>query len=164
MPVSLLLIFQSTLGGGGGEKFLLLWVGRHKTFAFSLEGGGVKNVFNPYFPHLPTPLPINNDHSLNLFIYDTYDNTIKTCFIVLKQVELSAGLKWAVMTLICPCWGFRSSICHKNPRIRRSARLEIRTRSSRVGQKQQNFENRTDINSTKILKQLLSLLNNILAL
>ena len=70
-------------GGGGGE--------------------GVKKVFNPYFPHLPTPLPINNDHSINLFIYDTYDNTIKTCFIVLKQVELSAGLKWAVMTLICPC-------------------------------------------------------------
>ena len=125
---------------------------------------GVKKVFNPYFPHLPTPLPINNDHSLNLFIYDTYDNTIKTCFIVLKQVQLSAGLKWAVMTLICPCRGFRSSICHKNPRIRRSARLEIRTRSSRVGQRQQNFENRTDINSTKILKQLLSLLNNILAL
>ena len=31
-----------------------------------------------------------------------YDNTIKTCFIVLKQVELSAGLKWAVMTLSCP--------------------------------------------------------------
>ena len=27
-----------------------------------------------------------------------------------------------------------------------------------------NFENRTDINSTKILKQLLSLLNNILTL
>ena len=53
---------------------------------------------------------------------------------------------------------------YKNPRIRRSARLEIRTRSSRVGQRQQNFENRTDINSTKILKQLLSLLNNILAL
>jgi hypothetical protein len=25
-------------------------------------------------------------------------NTIKTYFIVLKQVELSAGLKWAVMT------------------------------------------------------------------
>jgi hypothetical protein len=39
-------------------------VGRHKKFAFSLEGGGVKKVFNPYFPHLPTPLPINNDHSL----------------------------------------------------------------------------------------------------
>ena len=133
---------------------------RHKKFAWR----GVKKVFNPYFPHLPTPLPINNDHSLNLFVYDTYDNTIKTCFIVLKQVELSAGLKWAVMTLICPCRGFRRSICHKNPRIRRAARLEIRTRSSRVGQRQQNFENRTDINSTKILKQLLSLLNNILAL
>ena len=49
---------------------------------------------------------------------------------------------------------------YKNPRIRRSA---LRTRSSRVGQRQQNFENRTDINSTKILKQLLSLLNNILS-
>ena len=43
-------------------------------------------------------------------------------------------------------------------------KIEIRTRSSRVGQRQQNFENRTDINSSKILKQLLSLLNNILAL
>jgi hypothetical protein len=30
--------------------------------------------------------------------------------------------------------------------------------------RQQNFENRTDINSTKILKQLLSVLNNILEL
>jgi hypothetical protein len=40
---------------------------------------------------------------LGTSVYDTYDNTIKTCFIVLKQVELSAGLKWAVMTLICPC-------------------------------------------------------------
>ena len=28
-------------------------------------GGGVKKVFKPYFPHLPTPLPINNDHSLS---------------------------------------------------------------------------------------------------
>jgi hypothetical protein len=26
----------------------------------------------------------------------------KNLFIVLKQVKLSAGLKWAVMTLICP--------------------------------------------------------------
>jgi hypothetical protein len=49
----------------------------------------------------------------------------------------------------------------QNPSIRRSTRLEIRTRSSRVGQIQQNFENPTDINSKKILKQLLSLLNNI---
>jgi hypothetical protein len=31
------------------------------------SSGGVKKVFNPYFPHLPTPpLPINNDHSLML--------------------------------------------------------------------------------------------------
>ena len=55
----------------------------------------------------------------------------------------------------------------QKPQDQVSARLEIvkiRTRSSRVGQRQQNFENRTDINSTKILKQLLSLLNNILAL
>ena len=36
-------------------------------------------------------------------IYDVHDNTIKTCFIVLKQVELSAGLKWAVIILSCPC-------------------------------------------------------------
>ena len=133
--------------GGGAEKFLLSW-GGGGTKSLPSVWRGVKKVFSPYFPHLPTPLPINNDHSLNLFIYDTYDNTIKTYFIVLKQVELSAGLKWAVMTLICPCWGFRNSICHKNPRIRRSARLEIRTRSSRVGQRQQNFEIRTDINST----------------
>jgi hypothetical protein len=26
------------------------------------SGGGVKKVFNPYFPHLPT-IHINNDHS-----------------------------------------------------------------------------------------------------
>ena len=31
-----------------------------------------------------------------------HDDTIKTCFIVLKQVEISAGLKWAVITLSCP--------------------------------------------------------------
>jgi hypothetical protein len=41
-----------------------------------------------------------------LICYMTHDNTIKTCFIVLKQVELSAGLKFAVMTfemtLRCP--------------------------------------------------------------
>jgi hypothetical protein len=36
--------------------------GEHKKFAFSLEG--VEKVFNPYFTHLLTPLPINNDHSL----------------------------------------------------------------------------------------------------
>ena len=52
----------------------------------------------------------------------------------------------------------------QKPQDQATARLEIRTRSSRVGQRQQNFENRTDINSTKILKQLVSLLNNILAL
>ena len=104
MPVSLLLIFQSTLGGGGGgRKVSTFMSGEAQKVCLQSGGGGVKKVFNPYFPHLPTPLPINNDHSLNLFIYDTYDNTIKTCFIVLKQVELSAGLKWAVMTLICPC-------------------------------------------------------------
>ena len=79
-------------------------------FSIHTGGEGVRKVstFNeeaqkvclqPFTNHTP----INNDHSLNLFIYDTYDNTIKTCFIVLKQVELSAGLKWAVMTLICPC-------------------------------------------------------------
>ena len=32
---------------------------------------GVKKVFNPYFPHLPTPLPINNDHSLTKFDCDS---------------------------------------------------------------------------------------------
>ena len=50
-------------------------------FAFSLEGG--QKVFNPYLPDIPTPLPINNDHSLNLFIYDSYDDTYKNllyCF------------------------------------------------------------------------------------
>jgi hypothetical protein len=92
--------------GGGGEG-----VRRGGTKSLPSVWRGVKKVFNPYFPHLPTPLPVNNDHSLNLFIYDTYDNTIKTCFIVLKQVELFAGLKWAVITLICPCRGIRSSIC-----------------------------------------------------
>ena len=88
--------------GGGGRKVSTFMSGEAQKVCLQ-SGGGVKKVFHPYFPHLPTPLPINNDHSLNLFIYDTYDNTIKTCFIVLKQVELSAGLKWAVMTLICPC-------------------------------------------------------------
>jgi hypothetical protein len=83
-----------------------------------------------------------------LFIYDTYDNTIKTCFIVLKQVELSAGLKWAVMTL--SMLRIPQLDLPQNPSLRRSTRLEIRTRSSRVDQRQQNFENRTDINSKKI--------------
>jgi hypothetical protein len=89
-------------GGGGGQKSLYFYEGGG-TNSLPSVWKGVKKVFNPYFPHLPSPLPINNDHSLNLSIYDTYDNTIKTCFIVLKQVELSAGLKWTVMTLICPC-------------------------------------------------------------
>jgi hypothetical protein len=75
---------------------------RHKKFAFS-SGEGSKKFLILIFPIYQPPLAINNDHSLSLFIYDTYDNTIKTCFIVLKQVELSAGLKWAAMTLICPC-------------------------------------------------------------
>ena len=98
----MLLIFQSTLGGVRKVSTFM----RGEVQKVCLQSGGrVRKDFNLYFPHLPTPLPINNDHSLNLFIYDTYeyDNTIKTCFIVLKQVELSAGLKWAVMTLICPC-------------------------------------------------------------
>ena len=87
MPVSLLLIFQSTvfewgLGGWGRKVSTFISGEAQKVCLQSGGGGGVKNVFNPYFPHLPTPLPINNDHSLNLFIYDTYDNTIKTCFIV----------------------------------------------------------------------------------
>ena len=46
-----------------------------------------------------------------IICYMIHDNTIKTCFIVLKQVcfivlkqvEISAGLKWAVITLSCPC-------------------------------------------------------------
>ena len=54
----MLLIFQSTLGGS--EKFLLLRGGAQKVCFQS--GGGVKKVFNPYFPHLPT-IHINNDHS-----------------------------------------------------------------------------------------------------
>ena len=38
-----------------------------------------------------------------IICYMIHDNTIKTYFIVLKQVEISAGLKWAVITLSCPC-------------------------------------------------------------
>ena len=52
-------------GFGGSVKFLPLWGGRHKKYALSLEGGGVKKDFNRYFPHLPPHPPINNDHSLN---------------------------------------------------------------------------------------------------
>ena len=88
-------------GGGGRVRKVSTFMRRHKKFAFSGEGS--KKFLILIFPIYQPPLPINNDHSLNLFINDTYDNTIKTCFIVLKQVELSAGLKWAVMTLICPC-------------------------------------------------------------
>ena len=84
----------------------------------------------------------------HLICYMIHDNTIKTCFIVLKQVELSAGLKWAVMTLSCPF----------------SLSGNTYTIQSRRPKTKKNFENPTDINSTKILKQLLSLLNNILTL
>jgi hypothetical protein len=59
-----------------------------------------------------------------------HDNSIKTCFIVLKQVELSAGLKWAVMTIA-------ARFATKTPG---SARLEIRTRSSRVDKGQQTVK------------------------
>jgi hypothetical protein len=77
-------------------------------------------------------------------------------------VELSAGLKWAVITLICPCWGSAARFA-TNPQDQAiSSSWNTYTIHCRVGQRQQNFENRTDINSTKILKQLLSLLNNIL--
>ena len=71
--------------GGGGEwvRKVSTVMRRHKKFAFS-----------PYFPHLPTPLPINNDHSLNLFIYDTYDNTIKNLFYCFKA---SGALCWFEM-------------------------------------------------------------------
>ena len=138
-------------GGGGGRKVSTFMSGEAQKVCLQSGGGGVKKVFNSYFPHLPTPLPINNDcfktsGALCWFEMGCYDTDLS----MLRIPQLDLPQK-----------------PYKNPRIRRSARLEIRTRSSRVGQstqRQQNFENRTDINSTKILKQLLSLLNNILAL
>ena len=95
--------FSNYTGGGGGRGQKIFYFYEEAQKVCLQSGEGSKKFLILIFPIYQPPLPINNDHSLNLFIYDTYDNTIKTCFIVLKQVELSAGLKWAVMTLICPC-------------------------------------------------------------
>ena len=40
---------------GGVEKFILLWGGRHKKFAFSLEGGGGLKSFQSLFSPFTNP-------------------------------------------------------------------------------------------------------------
>ena len=110
---------------------------------------------------LPSRERSHNNMPLNL-LYDTY--YIKTYFIALKQVKLGCWFEMGCYDTDLSMLRIPQLDFPQKPSIRRSARLEIRTRSSRVGQRQQNFENRADINSKKILKQVLSLPNNILTL
>ena len=52
-------------GGGGGDKKVSIFLKGGEFFVyFSWGGGRVRKLSNLYFPHLPTPLPINNDHPL----------------------------------------------------------------------------------------------------
>ena len=73
------------IGGGGGQKRLHVLVGGgggKKSYPSSLRG--VQKVPNVPFPHLPAPLPINNEHSLR-YLEKTDDILLSQPFFFLAE-------------------------------------------------------------------------------